>query len=101
MAARWRHPRENLALEMTCGVAPRVASKHELLEAAVDAGWKESRPGGASAAPGSKEGGLALERGGSPKTVPRCFGGSLLRTCAVVLFQLTGLHLIGRKETGK
>lgn len=44
----------------------------------------------------SAESGAAL-----PGRSPRCLGRSLLQTCPVVLFQLTGLHLIGKRETRK
>lgn len=50
---------------------------------------------GGRAGPGA-ESGAAL-----PGRSPRCLGRSLLRTCPVVLFQFTGLHLIGRRETRK
>lgn len=57
--ARWRRPRENLALKMTRGVAPRVSSTHELLAADPEARWRESHPRQSFGGPRSGAGGLA------------------------------------------
>lgn len=60
--ARWRRPRENLALKMMRGVAPRVSSTQELLAADLEAGWRESRPRRSFGGPRSGAVGLARAR---------------------------------------
>lgn len=60
--ARWRRPRENLALKMTRGAAPRVSSTHQLLAADLEARWRESRPRQSFGGPRSGAGGLARAR---------------------------------------